>query len=115
MADERDQRFILKKAASVDGLFPDHGIFEGNAFRVVLCNPCISGLPGSEYLQMIGMTDAVGCVDVDPDSNHRRFLAARFAFHFAFLSQGFGGGCRELKGSVRGFLIFSHRFERPDS
>ena len=51
-------------------------IFEGNAFRIILCKARISGLLTSKHLEMVGVSNVLAGVDIDKNS-HRSLWSLR--------------------------------------
>src|SRR5258705_4769855 len=53
-------------------------VSKSNAFRVILLEPLIGSFRGCEHLEMIGMTDIMVSVDVNPNCFHWSLLSFRF-------------------------------------
>jgi hypothetical protein len=61
-------RFLVPmvKSISTTGDF----ILKRNALRVMFLKPDFGGFVVSKHLEMVGMPDAVPCIDINPDCSH---------------------------------------------
>jgi len=55
-------------------LFVDNVIFKRDAFRVVLCEPCIGSAAVREDLEVIAVADLLPGIDINPDRFHLTIL-----------------------------------------
>jgi hypothetical protein len=56
--------------------FFDHLVAERDAFGVIFLESCFRGVDVRKHLELLGVTDLLVRVDVDPDCFHRTILCA---------------------------------------
>jgi hypothetical protein len=68
---------LLKLVVSLSGRHQGtYLVFKSHALGVVLVNPSLRGFPAVEDLEVLGISDLLAGVDIDPDC-HRTILATQ--------------------------------------